>query len=107
MARLRGAGAKTYGNNSYGFRHLIVGMVRTNSLLKIAGVVLLVFVALAVLSTLVSFAIWLVEITITLAAIAVLIYLAYLLFGYLSGGGGSGGSRSRSRSRERDRIFER
>ncbi|MCH7660409.1 MAG: hypothetical protein IH933_07410 [Euryarchaeota archaeon] len=82
-------------------------MVRTNSLLKIAGVVLLVFVALAVLSTLVSFAIWLVEITITLAAIAVLIYLAYLLFGYLSGGGGSGGSRSRSRSRERDRIFER
>lgn len=82
-------------------------MVRTNSLLKIFGVVLLAFVALAVLSALVSFAIWLVEITITLAAIAVLIYLAYLLFGYLSGGGGSGGSRSRSRSRERDRIFER
>ena len=82
-------------------------MVRTNSLLKIFGVVLLAFVALAVLSALVSFAIWLVEITITLAAIAVVIYLAYLLFGYLSGGGGSGGSRSRSRSRERDRIFER
>lgn len=84
-------------------------MVRTNTLLKIGGVVLLALVAFAILGTLVSIAIWLIETAISLAVIVVLAYLAYLLYGYLTGNGGSGGSRSRSRSRsrEKDRIFER
>lgn len=83
-------------------------MVRTGTPFKIAGIVLLAFVAFALLSTIVSVAIWLVETAITLAAILLLGYLAYLLFNYLTGNGGSSGrSRSRSRSRERDRIFER
>ncbi|MEM4781344.1 MAG: hypothetical protein QXG03_07285 [Halalkalicoccus sp.] len=83
-------------------------MVRTNTLLTIGGLVLLAFVALALLSALVSFAIWIVETLLTIAAIVVLAYLAYVLYDYLTddGSGRSGGS-SRSRSRERDRLFER
>lgn len=83
-------------------------MVRTNTLLKIGGAVLLAFVALSLLSAVVSFAVWLVETVITLAVLAVVLYLGYLLFGYLTDSGGSSGrSRSRLRSREKDRIFER
>lgn len=83
-------------------------MVRTDTLLKVGGVVLLALVAFAVLGTVVSIAIWIVETAITLAAIAVLLYLGYLLFDYLSdGSSGRARPRSRDRDRDRDRIFER
>lgn len=81
-------------------------MVNTGTLLKVGGVVLLAIVAFAVLGTVLSIAIWVVETAITLAAIVLLLYLGYLLFGHLTGGS-SRRSRSRSRDRERDRIFER
>ncbi|MFC6906400.1 hypothetical protein [Halalkalicoccus tibetensis] len=83
-------------------------MVNIDTVLKAGGVLLLAAVALAVLGTVVSIAIWAIETAITLAAIVVLLYLGYLLLGYLTGGSSDRSRpRSRDRDRDRDRIFER
>ena len=82
------------------------------SWLRVGGLAVAAIVALWLVVEIVSFIFglvtWLVSTVLTLAVVAILLYLAYLALSKFVGGGGSSGSQSRSRSqeRERERIYE-
>lgn len=73
--------------------------------LKLVGAILVAIVAfwivLQIVSIVFSFVAWVVSMAITLAILAVLLYLAYLVLSRLIGGSGN-----TSTTREREKIFE-